>query len=204
MKAHRPARLSPAARTVLTIGIAVAFGILIALVKGNGGGIRDAVGNISVVWLLLPFLAGAYIGRTAITGALAGLCATLAALTGFYFAESFVLDLGSHPWLTDLSLTMGIVVYYGERALVTGPVFGALGFWWRRRCSRTAAGLLAGAFVLEPLAWWIYGMHIGGGAAYPVPGYPPLWLGEIMAGIAGFAWLYRSARREATVPTPSG
>jgi hypothetical protein len=201
---HMDAQLalpSPARRMALAIGTAVAFGIAIAWVKGNGGGVRDAVGNISALWLLLPFLAGAYVGRGAIAGAVAGLAATLAALGGFYFAESFVLDLGPHPWLTDLSLTMGAVLYYGERALITGPVFGALGFWWRRRRSLASACLLVAAFVLEPLAWWIYGLQIGGGAAYPVPAYPPLWLGEIAVGIVGFAWLYRSARRE---PLDSG
>ena len=126
-----------------------------------------------------------------------GLIATLAALTGFYFAESFVLDLGQHPWLTDLSLTMGAVTYYAERGLVTGPVFGALGRWWRQRRSVVAAGLIAAVFVLEPLAWWLYGIQIGGGAAYPVPGYPALWLGEIALGVAGFVVLRRLVQQQA-------
>jgi len=126
--------------------------------------------------------------------AFCGLAATLAALVGFYFAESFVLDLGPHPWLTDLSLTMGPVVYYGERALVTGPIFGALGLWWQQHRSLTAAGILAASFVLEPVAWWIYGTQIGGGAAYPVPDYPALWIAEIAIGIVGFALLRRIAR----------
>ena len=182
------------------MGFAIAFGIVMAWIKGNGGGLRDAIGNVSAVWLLLPFLAGAGTGsRRVMAGALSGLAATLAALTGFYFAESFVLDLGPHPWLTDLSLTMGTVLYYGERALVTGPVFGALGYWWRQRGSMAAAGLLAAAFVLEPAAWWLYGIYLGGGAAYPVPGYPPLWLVEIAIGIAGFALLRGAGRRDGSV-----
>jgi hypothetical protein len=186
-------------RLTLIIGLATVFGIAAAWIKGNDIGLRDAIGNISAVWLLLPFLAGATAGsRRVITGALCGLAATLAALAGFYFAESFVLDLGPHPWLTDLSLTMGIVVYYGERALVTGPIFGALGFWWQRRRSLMAAGILAASFVLEPAAWWLYGMHIGGGAAYPVPGYPVVWLAEIAIGIVGFALFSRMARRMAS------
>jgi hypothetical protein len=175
----------------------VLFGIVMAWIKGNGSGLRDAVGNLSALWLLLPFLAGAAAdARRAVVGALAGLVATVCALTGFYFAESFVLDLGQHSWLTDLSLTMGTVIYYAERGMVTGPVFGALGSWWRRR-SVVAAGLIAAAFVLEPAAWWLFGMQIGGGAAYPVPGYPGLWVSEITIGVAGFVLLRRIARRQA-------
>ncbi len=177
--------------------LAAGFGVALAWLKGNGGGLRDAVGNVSALWLLLPFLAGAAAGsRRLAAAAVAGLAATLAALVGFYFAESFVLDLGPHPWLTDLSLTMGTVRYYGERALLTGPLFGALGFWWQQRRSVAAAGLLAAAFIFEPVAWWLYGQHIGGGAAYPVPGYPALWLTEIAVGLAGFALLATVARRD--------
>jgi Family of unknown function (DUF6518) len=76
---------------------------------------------------------------------------------------------------------------------VTGPLFGALGVWWRQRRSVLAAGLLAAVFVLEPLAWWLYGLQAGGGTAYPVPGYPALWLGEIALGVVGFFVLRRFA-----------
>ncbi len=110
-----------------------------------------------------------------------------------------MLDLGQHSWLTDLSLTMGTVVYYAERGLVTGPVFGALGlwwwWWWWQRRSTAAASLIAAVFILEPLAWWLYGLSIGGGAAYPVPVYPALWLSEIAIGVAGFVLLRRLARQ---------
>jgi len=187
-----------ARRAALIIASSVIFGIVMAWIKGNDAGLSDAVGNISALWLLLPFLAGAAANsHRLVIGALFGLVATLAALTGFYFAESFVLDLGQHSWLTDLSLTMGTVLYYAERGLVTGPLFGAVGLWWRQRQSVVAAGLIAAAFVLEPAAWWLYGMQIGGGAAYPVPAYPALWLAEITIGVAGFVLLRQVARRPA-------
>jgi hypothetical protein len=206
METEQPPSPNVARRAAGIILLAVAFGAGLAWLKGNGGGLRDAVGNVSALWLLLPFLAGAAVGsrrlagaavgsRRLAAGAVAGLAATLAALVGFYFAESIVLDLGPHPWLTDLSLTMGTVRYYGERALLTGPVFGMLGFWWQQRRSVAPAGLLAAAFIFEPVAHWLYGRHIGGGAAYPVPGYPALWLSEIAVGLAGFALLATIARR---------
>ena len=193
-----PARLSTVGRIALIVAISAVFGVLVAWIKGNGAGLADAVGNISAPWLLLPFLAGAAASsRRALLGAVYGLIATLAALTAFYFAESFVLDLGQHSWLTDLSLTMRASVYYAERGVVTGPVFGALGQWWLLCRSTAAASLIAAAFVLEPVAWWLYGLRLGGGAAYPVPGYPALWLGEIGIGIAGFVMLRRLARQQA-------
>jgi len=189
-------RWSTGGRLALIGAISAAFGVLMAWIKGNGAGLADAIGNISALWLLLPFLAGAAASSRRVTlGALYGLLATLAALTGFYFAESFVLDLGQHSWLTDLSLTMGTITYYAERGVLTGPAFGALGQWWRQRRSTAAAGLIAAAFVLEPVAWWLYGLRIGGGAAYPVPGHPAVWLGEIAIGVAGFVMLRKLARR---------
>jgi Family of unknown function (DUF6518) len=188
-----------ARRLAVILLAAFAFGLLSAWIKGNGPGVRDAIGNASAPWLLLPFLAGATAGaRSVVVAALAGLAATLAALMGFYLAESFVLQLGQHPWLTDLRLTMSASVFWVGRACLSGPVFGAIGFWWQRRRSLAALGLMAAMFVLEPLAWWVYNQrYLDGGAAYPVPGYPVLWIGEIAIGIAGFIALSRADRQDA-------
>jgi len=197
MEQNLPQRWSTTRKIALILAVSVVFGVVMAWIKGNGAGFSDAVGNVSATWLLAPFLAGAAAdGRRVIVGALYGLLATLAALTGFYFAESFVLDLGQHSWLTDLSLTMGAITYYAEWGLITGPVFGALGQWWRQRRSVAAAALIGAVFVLEPVAWWLYDKRIGGGSAYPVPGYPALWLSEIAIGVAGFVVLRRIARRQ--------
>jgi Family of unknown function (DUF6518) len=173
------------------------FGLLMAWVKGNDAGLRDAIGNMSAPWLLLPFLVGAFgVARTLPGAALAGLAATVTAIAGFYLADSVVLDLGPHPWLTDLALTMRAGVFWAERAIVSGPVFGALGFWWQRRRSLLAAGVVAALFVLEPFAWWLYGsVYLGGQPAYPVPAYPALWLGEIAAGLLGFELALRCQKR---------
>lgn len=194
-----PVRAHPIARIALILGLAVLFGAAMSWLKGNGSGLRDAVGNASAPWLLVPFVAGAAAGpRRLATAATVGLAATLAALAGFYVANSFVLDLGPHPWLTDLGLTIRGGLYWAERALVSGPIFGALGGWWRRDRSLAAAAVIAAMFVLEPAAWWLYNLHIGGGAAYAVPQYPALWLGEIAVGVAAFSVL---RTRRANRPT---
>ena len=197
-------RSRPVLRTALILGLSLLFGAAMSWLKGDGPGLRDAIGNASAPWLLVPFLAGAAPGTGAGTragtsrlaiAAAAGLAATLAALAGFYVANSVVLQLGPHSWLTDLDLTVRGGLYWFERALVSGPVFGALGGWWRRNRSLTAAAVIAAMFVLEPGAWWLYNLRLGGGAAYAVPQYPALWLGEIAVGLAGFAALRAAARR---------
>ena len=172
------------------------FGAAMSWLKGNGSGVRDALGNASAPWLLVPFLAAAAAGTRRLGAAAAiGLAATLAALTGFYLANSVVLDLGPHPWLTDLTLTARSGLYWSVRGLVSGPVFGAIGGWWRRDRSVAAASVIAAMFVLEPAAWWLYNLRLGGSAAYPVPQYPALWLGEIAGGLALFTVLCSAGRQ---------
>jgi hypothetical protein len=76
---------------------AVAFGIVVAVIKGQDAGVRDALGGTSAPWMLVPFVAGARYSRVW-CAALVGVAATLAAFFGFYLVEAAIFDLGSHPW----------------------------------------------------------------------------------------------------------
>jgi hypothetical protein len=69
-------------RLVLIPLLAFGFGFAIATVKGHGGGLLDAVGNLSAPWLLVAFLPGLRT-RSIARGALAGVAATMLALAGF-------------------------------------------------------------------------------------------------------------------------
>src|SRR5947208_15184039 len=89
-----------------SLALAVLFGAAVAVVKGQDGGVRDALGNMSAPWVLVPFLAGTRCTKLW-QGALVGTAATLAAFIGFYAAEAAILDLGPHPWYVDLRLTLG-------------------------------------------------------------------------------------------------
>jgi hypothetical protein len=88
--------------------------------------VRDALGNTSAPWMFVPFLAGTRFARVW-HGALAGVATTLAALFGFCLPEAAILDLGPHPWYTDLELTLGSGRVYETWGLVTGSIYGALG-----------------------------------------------------------------------------
>ncbi|HEY5223472.1 MAG TPA: hypothetical protein VIJ18_10565 [Microbacteriaceae bacterium] len=62
---------------------ALALGVLIALVKGEGGGIRYDIGNLAAPWLVLPFFCGRLARRPAyavVVGAVFGAFLALLAI----------------------------------------------------------------------------------------------------------------------------
>jgi Family of unknown function (DUF6518) len=136
---------------------AFAFGVLAAWAKGqNTGGVaevsqaRNALGNLSTPWLLVAFFAGMQspqIGR----GAFLGFVATLCALGGFYLLSTLVENLGGHGFIGDLRLELSGNRAYFEGGVITGPIFGALGSWWRRRPTARTSLLAGGLLIAEPL-----------------------------------------------------
>jgi len=124
--------------------LGLVFGVAAALFKGEDWGVRTVVGNLSAPWLVLPFLAG-WSRRSFVGASGLGAATSLLSVVGFYVCYGLVFALvNSHTLSTDLAVVVG--------ALVAGPVYGALGYWWRSRRS-LAAGLAVGAaFLGEPLA----------------------------------------------------
>ena len=174
-------------RVGLAAAGAVAFGVAMSVFKGNdGGAVRNAIGNLSAPWLALAFVTGAAAGGGRVVGgALVGVLATFLALGGFYVANSFVLHLGPHPWLTDLRLAFGNG-YFFRFAALSGPVLGGLGAQWERTRSRPLVMLVASLFVFEPLAWLAYfGADYTSDAA--------VWVAEAAVGVAAFALFARPA-----------
>jgi hypothetical protein len=168
-------------RLLLIVLAAAAFGVAMSILKGNDTGIRDDIGNLSAPWLLLPFFAGAAVRGRGLAGAVAGLAATFAALTGFYVANAFVLDLGPHSLVNEVRLAF--TTYWFPRGLMSGPLFGALGTIWRRH-GYPAIGL---AVILlldaEPLFW--AAVHRAGGvASFDFQPSLAVSIGEVLVGIA--------------------
>ncbi len=161
--------------------VAMVFGVVMSVIKGNGAGIRTIIGNAVAPWLILAFIGGAVAGGRSVRRAAAvGLLVSLAGLSGFYLANTFVLDLGPHAWLTDLRLTFDAGRRYFELAVLSGPVFGVVG-GWRVRARSAAVGVgVAALLVFEPFAQMIYYPPQGGNFAdYLVVGAV-----ELVAGIA--------------------
>jgi hypothetical protein len=171
---------------------AIAFGVLVAVIKGQDTGVRNALGNMSAPWMLVPFLGGVLYSRVW-HAALVGVVTTLAAFFGFYLAEAAILDLGPHPWYTDLKLTLGSGHFYETWGLLTGAIYGALGGVWASRSLVAAPVAVALAFVFEPLIvlalrWagiW------GGGGLFD---HTWLWVTEVLIGLGGLAFVLARAQ----------
>jgi uncharacterized protein DUF6518 len=136
---------------------AFAFGVCAAWAKGqNTDGVqqvsqlRGALGNLSTPWLLVAFFAGMQSSRPR-RGVVLGLAATLCALAGFYLLSTLVENLGGHGFVSDLRIELSGNRAYFEGAVITGPIFGALGSWWRRRPTARASFLAGGLLIAEPL-----------------------------------------------------
>lgn len=177
-----------AKRILVTLAVAIAFGIAASVLKGNGSGLRDAAGNVSAPWLILPLLAGAFAApRQSVKGALVGLAATLAALVAFYFANAFVLDLGQHSTLQSIGLTMSSVgnVWF-QGGLVVGVLFGAAGATLAGRGRwRVLVSIVAVLLIFEPMAWLCWAVARGD-AVRDLAVSPFLWAVEIGAGLVLF------------------
>ncbi len=162
------------------------FGVLVAVVKGQDTGVRDALGNTSAPWVLVPFLAGTRYPRVSHAAAV-GIVTTLAAFLGFYVAEAAILDLGPHSWTTDLRLTLGSGRVYETWGLLSGLVYGALGGLWASRSLRVAPIAVGLAFICEPLIvflLWRAGVWGDGGLLLH---YRWMWIAEILLGLAAIA-----------------
>jgi Family of unknown function (DUF6518) len=190
---HWPSALTSQNRRLAALVVAGAvFGISISVIKGNHAGVRDTIGNVSAPWLLLPFVSSAVAGRTKLAvGAAVGLTVSITAILGFYVSNAAVLDLGPHPWLVDLRLAVEGGRMYVALALLSGPMFGALGASWQRRRPLALGIAVASLLVFEPVAWLLYQR----GADSVVASYPLVWAAEVSLGVVGCRIALVSARR---------
>jgi hypothetical protein len=145
---------------------------------------------MSAPWLLLPFAFGATALQRRRAMAV-GLIVTLAALAG-YFALTLSPWEGVPPGRVPDALVSlvdsNLRIIVG--GLITGPLFGALGWRWRARRSWSSAALLAAAFCLEPLARLAAGRLYGPALVWGVE----VGLGACLAGFFAAAGLVARRR----------
>jgi hypothetical protein len=148
---------------------AFSVGALDSLIKGQGLGILGALSETVVPWFLLAFLAGAYTKeRRFALGAIAGFEATMFALVGFYFVNSLLFNFGAATWISDFHSSLLSGKVYFELGVVSGPLMGALGVWWKQKLSVIPVVAIGAAFLLEALArsmeannFFQYGHQVG-------------------------------------------
>ncbi len=108
------------------------------------------VSQMSAPWLALAFLAG-LTAEHARAAAVAGTSVTFAALLGYFVMTLSPLEsvgAGQIHLLDFVDSQLHVLA----PALLTGPLWGWLGWRWRTARSWPSATLLAGGFCLEPLA----------------------------------------------------
>jgi hypothetical protein len=175
-----------ARRVLIALLGALAFGVVWSVLKGNASGIRDAAGNVSAPWVVLPLLAGAFAAvRRPLLGALIGLGVTFVALVAFYLTNAFVLDLGTHSTVQDVALTMRSVGNMWFRyGVASGIALGAGGAWLAgRRAGQTVGAVIAALLIMEPAAWLAWfaarGQSLSNSGVNPV-----VWCAELACGLA--------------------
>ncbi len=117
-----------------------------------------------------------------------GLALSLAALGSFYAANSYILQLGPHPWIVDLRLAFDAGKRFFVLASLSGPAFGWIGSWWAKTKSLVVPIGMALLFVLEPFA--VLAAKSSGSAI--------VWTGEAVLGLVGVLAIVRFAPKRTT------
>ena len=135
--------------------LAAGYGVGVAVVKGDGSGLRYAAGNLSAPWLIIPcWLAVAvstrrsWSARAAATGA----SMALISLISFYATQARIFH-------TFAGLNRNIAFF-----LVAGSLGAGLVAWVVARLARSlwgAAGLIGLAMLGEPLFTLLYSYTLG-------------------------------------------
>jgi hypothetical protein len=138
----------------------VGLGVLTNLAQGRLPGAWNQIANSGAVWCVPAFVAGALVAGQMMAlrkSALAGVCTTIGLVIGYYgYAEFGRSGMGSLAWpLVWLAM-----------ALISGPLFGIAGAWWRRGHSRhrriIGPAALAAVFGMEAILYtWVlhYATH---------------------------------------------
>ena len=114
------------------------------------------VSGLSAPWLVLPFISGA-VQRTGRRAVAMGVACTLLALVG-YTVMTFSPIENAHLSIAGLTgFLRGGNFRWFAAGVLTGPLFGLLGYRWRTKGALWAGLAVAAIIVLEPAARHLYG-----------------------------------------------
>lgn len=139
----------------MVLFVAACFGLVAGMVKGDGAGLRDGLGNLSSPWLLVAIVPAWWAGSWR-RGAVTGVAATLVALAGFYVAMALFMydrsgiELGLMGLLREVAVANRVWFAAG---LLSGPICGGLSATIGARLATWWLGVIAGGVLaLEFLA----------------------------------------------------
>ncbi|HEY6474370.1 MAG TPA: DUF6518 family protein [Acidimicrobiales bacterium] len=193
-------RLRPVLRTLSVLLIVCAFGALDAMIKGQHGGTRDAVGNISAPWLLVPLLSAAALApRRLALGALGGVVSTVVAPAGYTVVRTLRGFQTGHPHGASAMVTSSLQNRWFLLGVVGGAALGAVGSRLAvHRQWAVVAVVVASVLAMEPAARVVYAIATGEPAGTLVPN-PVVWTAEILCGcVGGLAASLRVLRQRQT------
>ena len=152
-----------------------------------------AVSGMSAPWLAFPFAFGVR-ERSARRAMAVGLVATYSALLG-YFAMTLSPIEGVSLAHISIPGEVRSQLHVLVPALVSGPLCGLCGYWWRARRAPAAALLIAASLCLEPPARALAGQ---------LAPTPAVWVLEVLAGIGLAAWFLHAGVTSGPVPDKRG
>ena len=179
------AAVRPAAVVIVALIAACSFGAIDQYLAAGTTNmfLIQVSGGMSAVWLLVPFLAGAWQADQR-RAALVGLAASWLSVLG-YIAMIVSPVEGTHLTPRLLLMVLASQSQWFATGLITGPLYGWLGYRWRSGRSRTALLLAVLPVLLEPVARWL-ATRFGLGN---IPYLPFQWPGDGRAVAAEFAEL---------------
>lgn len=184
-------------KVIVALAAAFSFGAIDQYLGAVQSSFLTEVSVMSAPWLLVPFLAGAWQAsrrRAAFLGfvatwlsVLAYVVMTISPLEGTHLGPRPAGLIGSWNQLTAhlFLATLGSQRLWFAGGLISGPLYGWLGYWWRTRRSWAAALLAALPLLLEPTAWWLTARSGLGNVSGPFQGtlYSPAAFAEAAFGL---------------------
>jgi hypothetical protein len=149
------------------------------------------IGNFSAPWAVLAFGAG-WAQRSRLWAATGGVAAEVACVVGFYDPRFLVDDvfdprlLGPDTLANVVARYLSVIAPWVVLAIGAGVLYGLLGRWWGQSRSIVAGVAVALPFMVEPVAWRIFGGFNKGPLV--------VWFVEVALGIAVLGWVLVARR----------